>query len=350
MARRYSVSMHQFFARMAISLAFVSSVVGFAGAASADCGSDPQSCAAPFGIDGLSLRLYASLPLGSAHPEIRRAVVIVHGNEGNAEGYFKAALAAAEAAKAAGDSLILAPHFIEQADKAVPPAGQLLWDRGGDWRAGYASSAQVRPRISSFTVMDRLVELLSDKTRYPNLAGIVIAGHSAGGQYVQRYAILSGDRPAGAPPLRFVVANPSSYLYLDARRPDPTKPGAFSVPPDGPCATNHYKYGLERGVVYVEGAIKSVGLASIAARFQQRPVTYLLGENDNDPNHRLLDKDCAAMAQGPTRLARGLAFKLYLESFYAPNVQRFETVPGVGHNAARMFRSPAGLAALFPDI
>ena len=338
--------MHKSLLRLILSFAVVSMTGGTA--AAADCAVEPQACAAPFMVDGLSLQLYASAPLDAPHPEIRRALIIVHGNDGNADSYFKTALTAATEAKARGDSLILAPHFVEQAEKSAPPAGQLVWSRGSDWRAGYASSAQAKPRISSFAVMDRLVTALADKARYPNLQSIVVAGHSAGGQYVQRYAVLRGDAASGTPPLRYVVANPSSYLYLDARRPDPSKSGAFSVPPDGTCATNRYKYGLERGVAYVEGALKTSSVANIAARFQQRPVTYLLGENDNDPNHRLLDKDCAAMAQGPTRLARGLAFKLYLESFYAPNLQRFETVSSVGHNAARMFRSPAGVAALFP--
>lgn len=340
--------MRQLTARLILSFAVLSSVVGwFRPAGAADCATDSQACATSFTVSGLSLQLYASAPLDAPHPEIVRAVIIVHGNDGNADGYFKTALAAAEAAGARGDSLILAPHFVEQRDKAPPPAGRLVWERGGDWRAGYASSAHAKPRVSSFTVMDRLVAALGDVSRYPNLKSIVIAGHSAGGQYVQRYAVLAGDN-AGGPPLRFVVANPSSYLYLDARRPDPTAQGMFGVPPASACATNQYKYGLERGVAYVEEAIKATGSAGIAARFRQRPVTYLLGENDNDPNHRLLDKHCAAMAQGPTRLTRGLAFKRYLESYYAPNRQRFETVPGVGHSAGRMFRSPAGVAALFP--
>lgn len=317
-------------------------------AAASDCANDPQSCAAPFTVDGLALRLYATAPFAASYPEVQRALIVVHGNDGNAEGYFKTALAASAAAKQGDGTLILAPHFVEQAQKTAPPAGSLAWDRGDDWRAGDLSSAAATPRVSSFTVMDRLLTTLADRTRFPNLQNIVIAGHSAGGQYVQRYALLRAAAAAGPIAVRFVVANPSSYLYLDARRPDPSAPGAFRLPTASACAVNRYKYGLERGNGAVAAAVAALGVSGLAERYRQQAVTYLLGERDNDPNHRLLDKGCAAMAQGPTRLARGLAYQRHLDSYYAPHAQRFETVPGASHNAARMFGSPAGLAALFP--
>src|SRR5204862_4304331 len=43
----------------------------------------------------------------------------------------------------------------------------------------------------------------------------------------------------------------------------------------------------------------------------ERPTTYLLGELDILPLYGF-DSSCGAMAQGPTRLARGLAFGRYV--------------------------------------
>lgn len=323
------------------------------GIAAADCANDSQSCRADFSIGAMRLPLYANMPLTGPHPGVRRALIVVHGAGGNADGYFQYALAAAAAAKARGDTLIVAPRFIEHRDKSPPPAGLLVWDRRDDWRAGDLSSPDGASRVGSFTAMDALARALTDRKSFPDLRSLVIAGHSAGAQFVQRYAVLRGDFPPGAPAVRFVVANPSTYLYLDARRPDPAAPsrfvdagrdaGAFS------CAVNRYKYGLERGNGYVAGALQSVGAAGLAARYRGRAVTYLLGGNDNDPNHRLLDKSCAAEAQGATRLARGRAFEAYMDAFFAPHAQRFAVVPGVGHDAKRMFTSSAGVAALFPE-
>ncbi|MDH5254632.1 MAG: hypothetical protein OEW72_01840 [Gammaproteobacteria bacterium] len=60
--------------------------------------------------------------------------------------------------------------------------------------------------------------------------GVAIVGHSAGGQFVSRYA--AGTRLKG---LTFIAANPGSYMYLDRNRPV-----------SGVCAGfNDYRYGLD---------------------------------------------------------------------------------------------------------
>lgn len=42
-------------------------------------------------------------------------------------------------------------------------------------------------------MLDRIIALLSDVHLYPSLKQIVITGHSAGGQTVQRYALVSRE-------------------------------------------------------------------------------------------------------------------------------------------------------------
>ena len=64
--------------------------------------------------------------------------------------------------------------------------------------------------------------------QYPGMEHIVIVGHSAGGQTVQRYALTAphaapaaapkGGAAVAPPPVRYVVANPSSFGYLNASR------------------------------------------------------------------------------------------------------------------------------------
>jgi len=39
--------------------------------------------------------------------------------------------------------------------------------------------------------MDSILTLLSDRKNFPNLRSVVIAGHSAGGQYVSRYQMAN---------------------------------------------------------------------------------------------------------------------------------------------------------------
>jgi hypothetical protein len=77
-------------------------------------------------------------------------------------------------------------------------------------------------------------------------------------------------------------------------------------------------------------------------------VTYLLGTADDDPNGPDIDQDCAAEAQGPTRLRRGANYFKYLQSRHASGLEhRVLLVPGVAHDARRMFTSTCGIDSLF---
>ena len=104
--------------------------------------------------------------------------------------------------------------------------GDAYWNHSkpwGDWRAGAHSdpASGHGQTVSSFQVLDTFLSLLSDPIRFPNLDKITMVGHSAGGQSVQRYAFSTLLPPTLRPGLtiRYVVANPSSYAYLDPRRP-----------------------------------------------------------------------------------------------------------------------------------
>jgi hypothetical protein len=67
----------------------------------------------------------------------------------------------------------------------------------------------------------------------------------------------------------------------------------------------------------------------------ERSVVYLLGEIDILPLGGF-DGSCPAMAQGPTRLARGEAFAKYVNEKYAAK-HEVKIVHLCGHNARCMF-------------
>ena len=58
------------------------------------------------------------------------------------------------------------------------------------------------------------------------------------------------------------------------------------------------------------------------------------------------DGSCAAMAQGPTRLARGLAYTRYVDESLGAQ-HRQVLVPACGHNARCMFGAEPSLPVLF---
>lgn len=149
---------------------------------------------------------------------------------------------------------------------------------------------------------------------------------------------------------RYVVANPSSYLYLDDERPWSALAGNRCDGVEPTCqGHNRYRYGLDE----LNAHMSAIGPVTIRNRYGQRRVTYLLGLEDDDPEHPELDRSCAARAQGVHRLARGNAYVDHLRRHYGRDVLRGHTrihVPGVGHCGDGMFSAPQGLRALFPPL
>jgi len=75
--------------------------------------------------------------------------------------------------------------------------------------------------------------------------------------------------------------------------------------------------------------------------------TYLLGEADVLPLG-VFDVSCPAMAQGPTRLGRGLAFHSYVnEHLHAHH--NVVVVPFCSHSQRCMFTSAGALSLIFPN-
>lgn len=308
--------------------------------------------------DGVARIVSDRLPIGPAeaalqlssdwdrpHPEIRRALVIVHGRLRNAATYFRSGETATAAAGATADTLVIAPQFLNETDvqRHQLPDTLLRW-QGNAWMGG--EPALGPQPLSSFAVFDALLARLADRRLLPNLQEVVIAGHSGGGQVVQRYAVLGQGEQALAAKgirLRYVVANPSSYAYFDARRPDAQgQPAPFAAAASCP-EFDTWKYGMQGLPAYA--AERTV--ASLEQHYAGLDITYLLGAQDTDPHHPALDKSCAAEAQGPYRLARGLNYYHSLQGRHPALAQRLIEVPGVGHNGDAIFTSAEGRRALF---
>lgn len=293
--------------------------------------------------------IYSNKPWAGDQRTVKSAVLIFHGVQRNGDDYYAAAarlLAASGVPEA--EVMLIAPNFFTPADaKKHALDGMPLW-RGSRWNRGEDAANWPWP-LSSFQPIDDLLAALLDKTRFPLLERIVVAGHSGGGQVVHRYAVLNNiDETARAAGKRlsYVIANPSSYMYFTPDRP--TADGKGFAPYDAQrCPDyNHYRYGPENLVRY---AAKPDGMA-LFKRYAARDVTYLLGTADNDPEHESLDKTCGARAGGVHRLERGRNYIRYERQLAASGVKltrRTYEVVGVDHDQRRMFGSKCGAAILF---
>jgi pimeloyl-ACP methyl ester carboxylesterase len=305
---------------------------------------------------------------------ITRAFILVHGAGRDANNYFRTAAAAAFLAGALDDTLVIAPRLASNdgdcRDMLAP--NEVSWPcNGNSWRAG--GIAKGSRTLTSFDFADEILRRLADKQAFPNLKAIVVAGHSAGGQFVTRYEMANRIHDTLGVSITYVVANPSSYAYLDALRPNArayastaSAPGYIPAPPaDAPataggsaaatsgafrtfgdernCTTfNQWPYGLQKRTGYTEKLTDE----QLKKQLVARPTTYLLGELDILPLGGF-DASCPAMAQGPTRLARGQAFSKYVNEKLGAQHETV-VVPLCGHNARCMFTSDAALPLVFP--
>ena len=314
-----------------------------------------------FGAGPARSMVYASYPLDARNAAVTRALVMVHGAGRNADHYFETSMAAAFLAGALDNTIVIAPRFIASTDK--PSANEVMWpERGDNWRSGGASPTN--PTLSSFGFMDDIVRKLADKKTFPNLTRIVIAGHSAGGQFATRYAMTNKVHDTPGVSLSYVVANPSSYAWPVAVRPlpagdaDPTGADKAALGPDGEKVHTQFTYGpfdatkapnynrwpagLENRTGYAAGTSDD----QLKRQLVARPTTYLLGQVDVLPLGGF-DSSPNAMAQGPTRRARGEAFFKYLTDSLGARHDAI-IVSECGHNARCVFTTDVVLPVIFP--
>jgi pimeloyl-ACP methyl ester carboxylesterase len=300
----------------------------------APCTNAAKSCMERVTVDGRYIEVYRTHPLDATDAAVTRAFILVHGTQRNGDDYYKTAVTATREAGALSGTLVIAPQFRANDGRSCKDAlgvGELGFSCNG-WKDG---DTALNGPVDSYAPMDALLLKLADKRHFPNLREIVLAGHSAGGQYVQRYAAVNRVESRVGLPVRYVVANPSSYLYLESWRP------VAGDPPAG-CATfDDYKYGLRHLTGYAAGT----GVDTIKAQYPKRNVTYLLGERDTTDEHSM-DTTCPAMAQGPNRFVRGMDYWKRLTVTFGAR-HEVHPVPGCDHNADCMYRSPVGRKTVF---
>ena len=299
-----------------------------------------------------------TIPYGASHPidisdaDLKYLVFSIHGVNRNANDYYDRMITAKNRAGEDGDStLIIAPQFLTESDIDAfsLPSEYLYWSSGG-WIAGSNSrneTSNPRPeRISSYQVLDSMI--LRIINTIPTIEYITIVGHSAGGQVVQRYAASSplAGEDAIDQRIRFIVANPSSYVYLDEKRRVGGSLDEFAVPSTSCSQYNEWKFGLDDLFNYPNRQ----GVMTIRNNYKNAEIVYLLGGEDNDPNSSSLDTDCEAQLQGAHRLERGTIYYNYLQDYYGEQVHQIDTVPGVGHSSSGMFSSDEGVFHIFEAV
>ncbi len=231
-----------------------------------------------------------------------RIVIVMHGLRRDASRYCEAWAPEAER----HGLLIAAPEFAEQYYPTV---------REYNYGDVLSEDGQARPRSEwLFPIIDPMFDFVrreagAERPTY------CLYGHSAGGQFVHRLVSL-----AWSPRIELAIsANAGSYSLP-----------RFDV---------DYPFGLG-GTGLPHSALPDL-LA--------RPLIVLVGDRDNDPEHRNLPRHPEAMRQGPHRFARGRYYvDAARQAAAAAGVAlrwRLAVAPGVGHSNAGMAPFAARLCA-----
>jgi len=332
--------------------------------AAAPCTTATEACEqwVTYGNGPARSMVYSTYALRIPNPAVTRALVMVHGAGRNADHYFETATAAGFLAGALDNSVIIAPRLIASPDK--PQANEVVWPNGpNSWRAGGMSPSN--PTLSSFDFLDEIVRELADKKTFPNLKQIVIAGHSAGGQVATRYEMSSKVHDTPGVSISYVVANPSSYAWPVALRPlpigdaNPVDAYKEALGRDGEKVHGDFTYGpfdstraprynrWPAGLEQLEGYTAGMTADQLRKQLVERPTTYLLGQVDVLPLGGF-DSSPTAMAQGPTRRARGEAFYKYVNEKMGAKHHAI-IVSECGHNDRCIFTTDVVLPVIFPE-
>jgi hypothetical protein len=285
--------------------------------------------------------------------------------------------------------LVVAPKFtadIDSYERGVLP-NVLYWaEKGPDvplghtWRYGSdAMNNNYTTNISSYDAMDKMVEyfLMTDQTNtsknntFPSLKRIVLAGHSAGGQFIHRWTMLSsspiiwqkqqkqnqgggGGGGNNIVEVRSIVANPRSYCYLDGRRIRFDDDNRFDIPNkemiEACPSYNQWQWGLDTGgdIIshYKDRVLNSTTALDIRRRYASRHVFYLAGEFDTIEQE---DRCETYSFQGSTRNQRAHNYFKALNEIHPNHSHQFHVVPRSPHDHALMFQSQAGWDAIFGE-
>ncbi|GME50293.1 wsc-domain-containing protein [Neofusicoccum parvum] len=292
---------------------------------------------------------YMSLNSTSQRPNpklLKRAVIVIHGLNRDPGTYMSNMLSALSQVTGHSDVntdsvAIVAPYFTNGDDKGVgypwdttkggSYTSVLVW-KGSQWASGANNQyPKTQTTVSSYAVLDQLTQYFDNKTAFPNINQIVIAGHSLGAQTVQRYCEV-GTNLGTKTPIVYWIGNPNSYGWMSTDRPVD-----YSS-----CSTyDDWRDGLNSYTNTYGSALVASGRSNVLANYNTKSIAYARGTLD-------LGDDSSGCEPGTTGAERNERFFNFIKSFPPTSSCTIDYVQ-MGHDAGGMFAAPAGQARLFLD-
>ena len=258
---------------------------------------------------------------------LKKAVIVIHGGSFNADDYFGHLTSTFLDLGLSNSTVLISPHFKSEAENS----DDLYW-RPYIYRDGKLSGSQLK--ISSFEVLDIIIDRLSNKEFFPVLDEIIVTGTSSGGRMTHTYAAANrSESKYSSINFEYIVSNSQYFYYPNSERINEQTNNLYS--PSGCSGMNNWPFGYQNVPEYINVLDKE----SFDNIFINRSVTYLNG-NGNYENGDINTDNCEYVLLGSTRFKRGENMFRYMNLKYNDNHNHKRViVDGVSHNGRRMYQS-----------
>ena len=255
-----------------------------------------------FNINGVSATLpyKSNYSLAHKNSDITQLIIAIHSSNYDAKMSFNNIDKLSKDIGRKKTTLIVSPQFISSSLLQTPKkANFLFWDNAPFLGSSNARYFNNKVKISAYEILDSLIDEIYKSGNFPKLQNIVIFGHSAGGQFVNRYCAYSRFNKSGLK-VRYIVMAPSSYLYFNKQRAIKGIRNRFKIPKVEAKIYNNWGYGLDK--LYQVHRRNRVTAFMMLNQYAKSEVIYLVGSKDNNPNGSTLSKTTASMWQGKNRV------------------------------------------------
>lgn len=273
---------------------------------------------------------YANYPIyedNARWQNLEKAVIVIHGASINPNDYFGYMTTTLEALGISEKTVLIAPDFKSSAGAS----GDLYWSSLG-YRDGTTSNGTTQ--ISSFEVLDILINRLADKNFFPILNEIIVTGQSSGGRFVHTYA--AGNRSESTHQdihFEYIVSESQYFYYPTNERIDEQTNNLYI--PSNCNGMQVWPFGYQ----IVPNYINVLDKVNFDERFINRSVTYLLG-NGSGTDSELNTTDCEAVLSGSSRYKRGENMFQYMNLKYTTHNHKRTVAQGITHNGSAIYTSP----------
>ena len=285
------------------------------------CMTSDEDCLNVLDVKGGTFQFFSSFNIDSLF-NIKGAIIVIHGHQRSGDVYFEKMNSVLSELGLTDSILVLAPKFITLYEKDSQT--DFYWNTTS-WKWGLQSYSNFNGEtISSYEIIDTLLNRLTNNIMFPHLENILLTGMSSGAAFVQMFSASKENNLINDAVLDYAVVNSQYFLHPDPRRL--MSDGSISIPEN--CEIyNKWPLGFDELSPYMD----LIGSHQLESFFLSNRVQYFVGENDTNTDN--ITQGCQYnLVLGINRYDKNINFINYLDGLYPNNKHYLLIIPNIGHS------------------